>query len=166
MKKYAVPALVCLLTLTEENTATAGELCHSKEVAIATCQADSEDKIFSFCANIPGDDVRYRSGTKSEITYERHFSNKDPLSRWTDLATYTVYLGFRDKEFTYVLAVPEERNGAVAILEILKNNETSKRYRCEDNSFGEKMYSSKSIKDIEDEKVRGNRFIFPPEPEQ
>ncbi len=166
MNKYAIPTLVNILMATCPSMASADKFCHSKEVAIATCQADSEDKIFSFCANIPGDGVRYRSGTKSEITYERHFSNKDPLSRWTDLATYTVYLGFRDKEFTYVLAVPEERNDAVAILEILKNNETSKRYRCEDNSFGEKMYSSKSIKDVEDEKVRGNRFIFPPEPEQ
>ncbi len=162
MKKYAAPALVCLLILTEENTASAGELCNSKEVAIASCQADSEDKVFYFCANVPDDGVRYISGTKSEITYERLFSNNEPLSRWTDLATYTVYLGFRDKEFTYVFAVPEERNGAVAFLEILKNNETSKRYRCEDNSFGDKMYSSKSIKDVEDEKVRGNRFTFPP----
>ncbi|WP_133522784.1 hypothetical protein [Buttiauxella sp. JUb87] len=83
------------------------------------------------------------------------------LKRWLNSGTNTTYLGFNKGAYSYVLLIPEEKQGAVALLDIKKNGEVISSKRCNSNSFGEKGIQSRSIEDIVDDTVRNNEFKFP-----
>lgn len=138
-------------------------LCTSDEVMIASCNLnEKKNRVLSFCASPDKKIVNYRFGFSSKIELDAVFSSEAPLSRWVDVATYTVYLGFRRGKYSYVFGVPQETLGAKAFLDVARDNKDVISAECTDNSFGEKNLSSKAIQDVEDESVRNNGFLFPP----
>lgn len=118
-------------------------------------------KFAAFCANERNNTIKYTfsKGGGPELTVEFNFQNK--LKRWVDLGTYTTYFGFDRGAYSYVLMVPEEKTGAVAVLDIKKNGNVISTKRCESNSFGEKDIKMNSIEDMSDSLVRNNGFKFP-----
>lgn len=138
-------------------------LCTLDEVLIASCHlSEKKKRIISFCASADKNLVSYRFGLGSAVELDAVFSNEVPLSRWMDIATYTVYFGFRRGGYSYVFGVPQETLGAKAFLDVERGNKNVMSVDCTDNSFGEKNLNSKAIQDVEDESVRGNGFLFPP----
>jgi len=153
-----IPEAVSALPYSAEMT-----LCAHNEIMVASCNLDeNKNRTLSFCSDATQKIMFYRFGTASDIELEVVFSDKNPVSRWVDIATYTTFLGFRIDKYTYTLGVPEERFGAKAFLEITKNNETIMTRNCLENSFGEKKLTNTSIFEVDDSKVRNNKFIFPP----
>jgi hypothetical protein len=140
-------------------------LCSLDEVVIASCHISAKNKIVSFCSSSDREKISYRFGVVSKIELEAVFSNNIPLSRWVDVATYTVYLGFKRREYNYVFGVPQETLGAKAFLDVTKGSESIMSAVCTDNSFGEKNLINTAIRDMEDESVRSNGFLFPPDDE-
>lgn len=138
-------------------------LCASDEVMIASCHLnEKKHRVLSFCASPDKRTVSYRFGISSKIELNAVFSNESPLSRWVDVANYTVYLGFRRGKYSYVFGVPQETLGAKAFLDVARDYKDVMNVECTNNSFGEKRLTSKAIQDIEDENVRSNGFLFPP----
>ncbi|MCK1792054.1 hypothetical protein [Pseudomonas violetae] len=138
-------------------------LCTTDEVMIASCHLnEKKNRILSFCSSADKKVVSYRFGLISKVELDAVFSSEAPLSRWVDTATYTVYLGFRRAKYSYVFGVPQETLGAKAFLDVAKDNKDLMSAECTDNSFGEKDLGSEAIHEVEDEFVRSNGFIFPP----
>lgn len=138
-------------------------LCTSDEVMVASCHLnEKKNMVLSFCANPDKKTVNYRFGFSSKIELDAVFSSEAPLSRGVDVAAYTVYLGFRRGKYSYFFGVPQEALGAKAFLDVAMNYKDVMSAECTDNSFGEKSSSSKAIQNVEDESVRNNGFLFPP----
>lgn len=136
--------------------------CNTDEILVASCNLSGEiQRSALFCAKKNNDKIRYsfKRGNVSELVVE--FNSQNKLKRWVDLGTYSTYLGFNKGEYSYVLIVPEERSGAVALLEVSRNGEKINTRRCESNSFGEQHLKKNSIQDVLDETVRNNGFKFP-----
>lgn len=139
-------------------------LCAPDEIMIASCHlSEKKRRAVSFCASADKSIINYRFGLRPDITMASSFSNAVPLYRWEDAATYTVYLGFREGNYSYVFGVPQETLGARAFLSVAKNNKSSMSLLCINNSFGEKRFKSEAIIDVADNIVRNADFIFPPE---
>ena len=122
-----------------------------------------KNRVLSFCASADKKIVNYRFGLSSKVELDAVFSSEAPLSRWVDTATYTVYLGFRRAKYSYVFGVPQETLGARAFLDVAKDNKDLMSAECTDNSFWEKDLGTEAIKEVENEFVRSNSFIFPPD---
>lgn len=138
-------------------------LCAPDELIIASCQLEeAKSRTVSFCASADRAMVSYRFGLSTNVEINSVFFSDRTLSRWVDLATYTVYLGFRRGEYSYVFGVPQERSGAKSFLDVFKDNKAVMSAKCTDNSFGEKDVRSSAIKEVADEFVRGYGFVFPP----
>jgi hypothetical protein len=138
-------------------------LCKSDEIEIAACQIDeTKERLISFCLDKKRDVINYRFGKKNSIELTTKFTNENKLQRWTDMGTYTVYLGFKRGEYSYSLGIPQETINAKAFLSIKRNRERLGHDKlCVGNSFGDKNISSNSIIDIDDEVVRSGGFDFP-----
>ncbi|AJF73793.1 hypothetical protein TE10_17820 [Raoultella ornithinolytica] len=94
---------------------------------IASCNLSGKiSRLAAFCTNKKEDTIRYSfsKGNVAELTVT--FDSKSKLKRWVDLGTYTTYLGFNRGAYSYVLRVPEEKSGAVALLDVKKNGEIIK----------------------------------------
>lgn len=135
-------------------------LCNSDETMIATCDLKTEKSSRSICG-IGDETVFYRSGTREHLDFAIEFNPPSPITRWIDLGTYTTYFGYRDGERAYILGVPEEKHGALAFLVSRKKNESEDMIECHENSFGDKKYPSKAIKDIDDDYARENKLWLP-----
>lgn len=136
--------------------------CKPGEILIASCEiSGKESHIATFCANEKDDTIRYSfiKGATSELNVSFDINKK--LKRWIDLGTYTTYLGFSRGDYSYVLKVPEEKPGAVALLDVKKNGSVISSKRCDSNSFGEEDIKMNSIEDVSDSSVRNNGFSFP-----
>lgn len=136
--------------------------CQSNETLIASCNLSGKiSRLAAFCTNKKEDTIRYSfsKGNVAELTVT--FDSKSKLKRWVDLGTYTTYLGFNRGAYSYVLRVPEEKSGAVALLDVKKNGEISSTKRCSSNSFGEEDIKINSIEDVDDGAIRNNGFKFP-----
>ncbi len=136
--------------------------CANNEILIASCTLSGKvTRVAKFCADPQSDTIKYtfKKGGASELTVD--FNSHNKLKRWVDLGTYTTYLGFSRGEYSYVLSVPEERLGAVAQLDVKKNNKIISSKQCDSNSFGEEGVKINSIEDVQDSSVRGNGFKFP-----
>lgn len=138
-------------------------LCKSDEIEIAACQIDEpKERLISFCLDNKTDVVNYRFGKKNSMELITTFTNENKLQRWTDVGTYTVYLGFKRGEYSYSFGIPQETINAKAFLSIKRKGETLWHDKlCAGNSFGDKNISSNSIIDIDDEDVRNSSFDFP-----
>jgi hypothetical protein len=101
-------------------------------------------------------------GTVDNLEMEAAFSKDKPVARWVDEATYTTYLGFRVSRYGYSFGVPQQVYGAKAFVSITRDDMDLSTKDCGDNSFGDEHVKSVAIREVEDERVRGNRFIFPP----
>ncbi|KAB8309363.1 hypothetical protein EH228_13200 [Erwinia endophytica] len=136
--------------------------CKPGETLIASCNLSGKViRIAAFCANEKNDTIRYTfsKGNTSELNV--NFDTKNKLKRWIDLGTYTTYLGFNHGRYSYVLRIPEEKPGAVALLDVKENGNIISTKRCDSNSFGEKNIKMNSIEDIADSSVRNSGFKFP-----
>lgn len=122
-----------------------------------------KNRVLSFCAGADKKIVNYRFGLSSKVELDAVFSSEVPLSRWVDTATYTAYLGFRQAKYSYVFGVPQETLGAKAFLDVTKDNKDLMSAECADNSFWKKDLGTEAIKEVENEFVRSNSFIFPPD---
>ena len=139
------------------------DLCSFDEVMVASCHLDDgKSGIVSFCASTSEQIITFRSGSVSNKGSSVVFSEINPISRWVDAATYTVYLGFRLGRYSYVFGVPQETLGAKAFLDVVEDGEDLITEKCTDNSFGQKRLANGAIQEVEDEFVRGNEFMFPP----
>ncbi|WP_312226628.1 hypothetical protein [Pseudescherichia sp.] len=156
MKKFLFLAMISASFYSYANE------CKHGETLIASCEiSGKESHIATFCANEKNDTIRYDfiKGTTSELTIS--FDIKNKLKRWVDLGTYTTYLGFSRGNYSYILKVPEEKPGAVALLDVKKNDSVISSKRCDSNSFGEENIKMNSIEDVSDSSVRNNGFSFP-----
>ncbi|WP_336215300.1 hypothetical protein [Enterobacter sp. P82] len=136
--------------------------CQPNETLIASCNLSGKiSRLAAFCANKDEDTIRYSfsKGNTSELTVT--FNSKNKLKRWVDSATYTTYLGFNRGVYSYVLRIPEEKPGVVALLDVKKNGGIISTKRCSSNSFGEEDIKINSIEDVDDSVVRNNGFKFP-----
>ncbi|MBL0455615.1 hypothetical protein JD499_00020 [Aeromonas enteropelogenes] len=138
-------------------------LCKSDEIEIAACQIDEpKERLISFCLDKKRDVVNYRFGKKKSMELTTKFTNENQLQRWTDVGTYTVYLGFKRGEYSYSFGIPQETINAKAFLSIKRKGERLGHDKlCVGNSFGDKNISSNAIIDIDDEDVRNSSFDFP-----
>lgn len=74
---------------------------------IASCHLNEKKRrVVSFCAGVNRGVVSRRLGSVSDIELSAVFSNEAPLSRWLDVVTYTVCLGFRRGRYNYTFGVP------------------------------------------------------------
>ena len=153
-------AILVSWTTSESLRAEDESLCVSGETMIATCQIERNKTTMSICA-ADGDKVVYRSGTPEKLDPVIEFTQASPLTRWVDLGTYTTYFGYRAGEYAYILGVPEEKYGAIAFFSLTERNKRLDTIDCADNSFGEKRYLSRAIKDIDDEFARANKSTLP-----
>lgn len=136
-------------------------VCNAGETLVASCHLPGKIKrTAAFCAN-DNHEIRYFFKKADNIELEVRFDAKNKLKRWLDSGTYSTYFGFNRGAYSYVLIVPEERCGVVAILDIKKNGEIISSKDCSSNSFGEKDIKSNSIEDVPDSLVRDNHFKFP-----
>jgi hypothetical protein len=138
-------------------------LCRAVEVNVASCET-TNGKYASICAAREGL-VYYRFGGYSKVELDVEFSAGRQIFRWVDLNTYITFFGFNRGGYSYVFGVPQETLGATAFLVVKKAGERfsyDENFTCKSNSFGEKDINSEAIKDVEDERVRGNGFLFPP----
>ncbi|VEA64678.1 Uncharacterised protein [Serratia plymuthica] len=153
--------LFFILAITASFHSYANE-CKPGETLIASCNFSGKAiRAAVFCANEKNDTIRYTFSKGSTSELNVNFDTQNKLKRWVDLGTYTTYLGFNRGEYSYVLRVPEEKPGAVALLDVKKNGDTISTKRCESNSFGEKNIKMNSIDDVADSSVRNNEFKFP-----
>lgn len=135
--------------------------CNNSETLVASCDLPGKIKrSASFCTS-DNQEIRYYFKKNNSIELQIDFHQKRKLKRWVDLATYTVYLGFNNGIYSYVMGIPEEKPGAVAFMEVKKNGRILSSYNCLSNSFGKKDIDNESIEDIEDSSIRDNGFIFP-----
>ncbi len=135
-------------------------LCNLDEIMIATCDLETEHSSRSICG-LGNDTVYYRGGTRRNLDFVIEFTQSFPISRWLDLGTYTTYFGYRDDERAYIFGVPEEKYGALAFLVSRDNHKSEDIVQCLENSFGDKKYPSRAIKDIDDDYARENKFRLP-----
>lgn len=144
---------------------TETSLCTSDEVIVASCHLnEKKSRIISFCASTDKKIINYRFGLQSKIELDVSFSGDAQLSRWVDIATYTVNFGFRHGEgYSYIFGIPQEALGAKAFLEVARNDEELVGIECINSSFGEKNLTSEAVREVEDERVRNNNFLFPPD---
>ncbi|WNN47261.1 hypothetical protein RIN58_12640 [Siccibacter colletis] len=137
------------------------ESCNIGETLVASCNLPGKVKrSASFCAS-DNHEIRYYFKRNNSLELQVDFHNKRKLKRWIDLGTYTVYLGFNNGIYSYVIGIPEEKPGAVAFMEVKKNGKAISSYNCLSNSFGKKEIEDESIENVEDSSVRDNGFIFP-----
>lgn len=161
--KKLVSVFCIVIGLSASSLCAETTLCKTDEIMIASCLLnEKKQRILSLCSSADKLNISYRFGTRSKVELDVIFSNKEPVSRWVDVTTYTTYFGFRLKEYAYVVGIPQERYGATAFLEVTKNDLGIMDRNCVENSFGEKNLRSDAIQDVEDELVRGNKFLFPP----
>lgn len=138
-------------------------LCEPNEVMIASCHlSERKNRIVSLCASADGAMVFYRIGKEQNMELVNGFSKRRVLSRWVDKATYTTYFGFRLPPYAYVLGVPQQTYGAKAFLDVYRDDKGIMLRVCTDNSFGETTFRSEAIREVPDDVVRGNGFLFPP----
>lgn len=131
---------------------------------VASCKLDeNKNRTLSFCASADRETMLYRFGTRPTIELMKSFSSENPVFRWIDTATHTIYFGFRSSGYAYVFGVPQETLGAKAFLDVTNLNRPVMTHTCTGNSFGRKSIVSEAIKDIDDNLVRGSGFIFPPD---
>ncbi len=163
MKKTHILILASSVLLSSHVNGTEANLCASDETEIAACQlSEPKKRLFSFCTKRNSDVVSYRFGTARNIELEIDFNKENRVQRWTDLATYTVYLGFKRGDYAYSFGIPQETLNAKAFLIVKKGNEQIGHDKtCTSNSFGEKNIPSNAILDVNDEAIRNNRFNFP-----
>lgn len=134
--------------------------CQPNETLIASCSLSGKiSRLAAFCANENTIRYSFSKGNTSELTVV--FDSKNKLKRWVDSATYTTYLGFNRGVYSYVLRIPEEKPGVVALLDVKKNGDIISTKRCSSNSFGEEDIKMNSIEDVDDSVVRNNGFKFP-----
>lgn len=154
---------VALVCLTPMASAAEGDLCSATEWMIASCQMDeNQGRTVSFCANANKTRVTYTFGTRAHIEWRKSFSNRTPVYRWVDKATDTTYLGFRSSGYAYVFGIPQEKPGARAFLEVTHHERRVQTRTCTQNSFGAQTLKSSAIKEVPDDTVRNNGFVFPP----
>ncbi len=126
------------------------DLCRSGEIIIAACQLSADNTRHSICG-AGANKIIYRSGTLDKIELVVEFTEASPISRWINRGTYTTYFGFRAGDFAHIFGVPEEKYGAVAFLALTKNNIRERTTACMHNSFGDKKFPSKAIRDVDGE---------------
>lgn len=136
--------------------------CGTNEVLVASCNIPGKGlQVATFCANKKSDTIRYTFSKNGSSELIVDFDTQHKLKRWVDLGTYTTYLGFERGVYSYVLSVPEEKPGAVALLDVKKNGNIISTKKCDSNSFGAQDIKIKSIDDVPDSLVRENGFKFP-----
>jgi hypothetical protein len=157
-----VTLFFCILSVFAQ--AGGRDLCRRGEVLIAGCRlAEKQSRLISFCLMKEGGDITYRMGAIGKLEMEASFSKDKPLMRWVDQATYTTYFGFKVSGYRYSFGIPQQVYGARAFVNITKNDIYLDAKDCTDNSFGEEHVKSIAMREVADERVRGNRFIFPPQ---
>lgn len=138
-------------------------LCKTSEIMIASCHLhEGKKRVVSLCASADGAMVFYRIGKEQNMELVNGFSKRRVLSRWVDKATYTTYFGFRLPPYAYVFGVPQQTYGAKAFLDVYRDDKGIMLRVCTDNSFGETALRSEAIREVPDDVVRGNGFLFPP----
>ncbi|KAB0568853.1 hypothetical protein JBE38_07085 [Pseudomonas sp. ICBG1301] len=138
-------------------------LCKPSEKMIASCHLhEGKNRVVSLCASADSTLVFYRIGKEQNMELVSGFSKRRVLSRWVDKATYTTYFGFRLPPYSYVFGVPQQTYGAKAFLEAYRDDKEIMLRVCTENSFGETALISEAIREVPDDLVRGNDFLFPP----
>ena len=145
------------------NAAYAVGGCPSGQKLIAECSLPGkvERKALICYSQEKPTSLTYFFKRKDHVELEVNFSEKNKLKRWTDEATYTRYFGFHRGSYSYTIGVPQETPGALAFLDIKKEDNLLSTTDCLSNSFGEKDVVHPYIENIPDVKVRGNHFKFP-----
>jgi len=152
-----------IFTVAKPALGEANGLCNSDEVMIASCELrEKKGRALSFCSSQDKRTAVYRFGTVLNIELSNKFSMESPMSRWVAKWTYTTYLGFRINDHAYVLGVPQETYDAKAFVEITRNGLMIMNRDCLENSFGEMNLHNDAIQDLDDDLVRGEKFLFPP----
>lgn len=138
-------------------------LCKVDEIDLVSCQINEPKKrIVSICHDKRKNVTEYKFGKKNKIELTQIFTPEKNLLRWTDVATGTVYFGFKNGQAYYSLGVPQKRYGAKTFLEVTSTNQKMLfQKECTENSFGETDKKLSTIKNVPDDKVRNGGFDFP-----
>ncbi|MFA5172084.1 MAG: hypothetical protein WC426_11005 [Sulfuriferula sp.] len=120
-------------------------LCKADETIILSCPVEgNKGKIISMCAKNAGNGknpsyIEYRFGTKknTEMTYLVTKNNGAKIYRGLYDGTYSIFFGFKIKDYFYIAEVPQEVKRAHMNIIIRKNTERIATILCKVNSWEE-----------------------------
>jgi hypothetical protein len=120
-------------------------LCKTDEEIILSCPVEGKKrKIISICAKNTVDSkelsyIEYRFGTQknTEMTYLVTSDNTAKIYRGLYDGTYSVFFGFKIKEYFYIAEVPQEVKGAHMNVIVRKNNTRIATILCKANNWEE-----------------------------